>query len=66
MIIKKNKSVKSKILIRYGKEYLLDYENKLKKRPTPHIKSILMKEYWISFGYSNIEAQKKNIKNTII
>lgn len=56
---KKEKSTKAKILIRYGLKYLIEYENKLKNRPKPIVKSFLTIGYWVDKGFSELEAKEK-------
>jgi hypothetical protein len=56
---KNEKSVKKKIEIRYGKEQLYIYENKLKNRPKPIVKSTLTVEYWLDKGFSEVDAKRK-------
>jgi len=48
---------KDKLLIRYGSNRVLVFEQKLKKRPRPSKPfSVFTKEYWISKGLSNEDA----------
>lgn len=56
---KKEKSVKKRIKIRYGKDQLLVYENKLKNRPKPIVKSNLTIEYWLDKGFSEVDAKNE-------
>jgi hypothetical protein len=56
---KSEKSVKKKIEIRYGKDQLNLYENKLKNRPKPVVNSILNVKYWLDKGYTEIKAKEK-------
>ena len=57
---KKEKSVKKKIEIRYGEDQLHIYEDKLKNRPKPVVKSNLTIEYWLERGFTEPQA-KENI-----
>jgi hypothetical protein len=51
---------KDKILLRYGKEGLLLYENKLKDRPEPENRyKGFSKDYWISMGMVESDAISK-------
>lgn len=53
-------SQKGKLLIRYGNERVLEFEQKLKERPKPKSPfSILTKEYWMSKGLSENDASNK-------
>lgn len=56
---KSEKSVKKKIEIRYGNDQLNLYENKLKNRSKPVVKSNLTVKYWLDRGYTEIQAKEK-------
>ena len=56
---KKETSAKKKMEIRYGKDKVLVYENKLKNRPKPIVKSNLTIEYWLSKGFTETQSKEK-------
>jgi hypothetical protein len=56
---KKETSAKKKVEIRYGKNKVIVYENKLKNRPKPIVKSNLTIEYWLSKGLTKTQAKEK-------
>lgn len=60
MEYKNEKSVKKKIAIRYGEDQLHIYEDKLKNRPKPLVKSNLTIEYWLERGFTETQS-KENI-----
>jgi hypothetical protein len=60
MEYKNEKSVKKKIEIRYGEDQLHIYEDKLKNRPKPVVKSNLTIGYWLEKGFTESQS-KENI-----